>query len=130
MKELLLKLLLRLEAIGEENEEIGDTVCHDAMSEAVFRAFLVPERDYEFPDEFGLCGPEADLAVRDALLDYVNAARELAPAEGLLTFQQRLAAFQDCSVFTEHGGSTTDDFFGGFAASMYSENGEWLGDEA
>jgi hypothetical protein len=126
VKELLRKLLLRLEAVGIQNGEIYDTVCRDAMGEAVFSTFLLPEADYEFPEDFGLCTPEANQAVRKALLEYVTAARSLAPSEGLRTFQQRLAALQDVSVITEDGG-TYDEFFGSYAAGMYGENGEWLG---
>lgn len=129
MKELLLRLLLRLEVVGEEHEEISDTVCRDAMSEAVFRTFLLPEEGYELPDDFGLCTPEANRAVKEALLKYVDGARGLSNAKGLQTFQQRLAAFQDISVITEIGTSTCDDFFGAFAASMYGEDGEWLGEQ-
>jgi hypothetical protein len=126
VKELLLKLLLRLEAIGEQNEEISDTVCRDAMAEAVFCSFLLPEPGYELPYDFGLCSPEANQAVREALREYITAARELAPQEGLTTFQQRLAALQDADVITESG-STHDEFFGYFVPSLYTENGDWLG---
>lgn len=126
MQELLLKLLNRLQQIGEGNEEIGDTVCRNAMARAIFNAFLRPKAGYQFPDEFGFEAPEANLAVRDALMDYTSAACELAPTVGLRTFQERLAAFQDSSVFTEDGG-TYDEFFGSYVSGMYSEHGDWLG---
>ncbi len=126
MKQLLLKLLLRLEAIGEQNEEIYDTVCRDAMGAAVFSSFLLPEPGYELPDDFGLCSVEANRAVWLALSEYITAARELAPMEGPTTFQQRLAALQDADVMTP-GGATHDEFFGYYVPSLYTEDGDWLG---
>src|SRR5438477_12952574 len=105
MRELLLKLLLRLEAIGNDHEEAGDTVCRDAMRSAVFRSFLRPEPGFEFPDDYGLYDPDANLAVKETIEEFVSAARGLAPSLGLTNFQQRLAAFQDPSVSTE-GGTT------------------------
>lgn len=126
MKELLLKLLIRLQQVGDENEEIYDTVCRDAMAEAVFNTFLLPKAGYTFPDDFGLETAKANLAVRNALLEYTSAACELAPTVGVRTFRQRLAALQDISVITEDGG-TYDEFFGSYAAGMYTEHGEWLG---
>jgi hypothetical protein len=111
VKELLHKLLLRLETIREQSEEIYDTVCRDAMGAAVFSSFLLPESGYEIPDDFGLCSAEANQAVRLALSEYITAARELAPKKGVSTFQQRVAALQDADVVTQSGG-THDDFFG------------------
>ncbi|QJW98591.1 hypothetical protein FTUN_6186 [Frigoriglobus tundricola] len=128
MKELLLQLLQRLQAIGTRNGEIYDTECRDAMAAAVFSTFLLPEAEYQFPKEFGLCTADANQAVRGALLEYVTAARELAPVARLCTFQQRLAALQDVSVITTDGG-TYDEFFGSYAACLYGEDGEWLGEE-
>jgi hypothetical protein len=126
LKELLLKLLLRLEAIGEAHDEIGDTVCRDAMRAAVFRSFLRPEPEYELTDDFGLCDPDANRAVQKAIEEYVAAALVLSRSLRLTTFQQRLAAFQDNSVSTEDG-TTSDDFFGYQNPARYDRNGKWLG---
>ena len=71
-------------------------------------------------------GVEANRAIRDAIADYVSGASRLAPTLGLTTFQQRLAAFQDCSVFTE-AGTTYDEFFGYQAPVWYDTDGKWLG---
>jgi hypothetical protein len=126
VKELLLQLLLRLEAIGEQHEEIGDTVCREAMRSAVFRSFLRPEPGYDLPEDYGLMDPEANRAVGEAIADYVSAARALVPSLGLTNFQQRLTVFQDASVFTEDG-STYDEYFGYQSPERYDTDGKWLG---
>ncbi len=125
MEELLLKLLVRLESIEKEHEEITDTVCRDAMRKTVFLSFLRPEPDYQFPDDYGLYDAEANLAVKAAIVDYVTAVQALAPSLGITNFQQRLAAFQNVSVYTEDG-TTYDEFFGYQVPSRYDLDGNWL----
>jgi hypothetical protein len=125
VQEILLKLLRRLEPIAQQHEEIGDTESRDAMRRAVFRSFLRPEPGYELPDDLGLFDDDANREVKEAIAEYISAARVLAPSLGLTTFQHRLAAFQDCSVVTQDG-TTYDDFFGHQIPSYYGPNGEWL----
>jgi hypothetical protein len=96
------------------------------MRAAVFQSFLCPEPEFELPDDYGLCDPEANTAVKEAIEDFVGAARVLAPSLGLANFQQRLAAFQDPSVSTKSG-TTYDEFFGHQVPRLYDVNGNWLG---
>jgi len=128
MEEALLKLLLKLEVIGNQHEEAGDTVCRDAMRSAVFRSFLRPEPGYELPDDFGLYDAEANYAVKEAIAEYVSTAMSLAAALGLSSFQQRLAAFQNPSIATRDG-TTYDEFFGYQVPRLYDADGKWLGQQ-
>jgi hypothetical protein len=116
----------RLQAVGDEHEELYDTETRDAMGAAIFDGFLWPEPAFEVPGDFGLATPEANASVQAALRDYIAAARALAPQVGISTFQQRLAALQDTTVWTADGG-THDEFFGSYAACMYDEDGNWQG---
>jgi hypothetical protein len=56
---------------------------------------------------------------------FVEAARKAAEAEGLTTFHQRLAAFQNDVVRTEDG-SDYNDFFGVTDGSWYDVSGNDL----
>jgi hypothetical protein len=95
------------------------------MRRAIFRSFLRPEPGYELPNDYGLCDPDANRAVRAAIAEFIDAARILAPSLGLTNFQERLYAFQDNSVMTEDG-STYDEFFGHQIPELYDINGKWL----
>lgn len=125
MKEILLDLMKRLEAVGEQHEELYDTEVRNAMGRTIFRGFLRPEPEFELVDDF-LDAPDANKAIQDALVAYIQAAKERAPQLGYTTFHQRLAAFQDCGVFTESG-ATCDEFFGAYNPKLYGSAGEWLG---
>jgi hypothetical protein len=123
MRELLLALMRKLEAI---EAKYGDLPPAEFMGSVVFQSYFRPEPGYELPDDYGMSSEEANKEVKDALAAYVTAARLQAPEEGRVTFQQRLAAFQNSGVVTENGG-TYDEFFGVFARGMYTEDGKWLG---
>jgi hypothetical protein len=96
------------------------------LRSAVFRSFLRPEPGYQLPNDYGLYTGDSDRAVAEAIAEFSSAAQALAPSLGLTSFQQRLAAFQDCSVFTE-AGTTYDEFFGYQAPGWYDMDGKWLG---
>lgn len=133
MEGILLQLLNNLEAIAHDYDGIYDTVSREAMREAVFHGFLRSVPDYTIPSDFGLLerqgtqvvlSERGNLRVREALVGYIQAANTKANELGL-TFQGRLAAFQNSEVVTEDG-STYDDFFGEADPSWFSESGEWV----
>jgi hypothetical protein len=127
MNHLLLELLLRLEAIGQEHEEIYDSEVRDQMREAVHDGFLDLVPDYRLPDTFGLASDEGNRSVRDALSSYIEAAKAKAQELGL-TFKQRLNAFQGTEAMTP-AGTTSDEFFGYSSPDLFTEAGDWLGGE-
>jgi len=128
MEEILRKLLLKLEQIGDRDESIFDTFVRDRLSEAVFCSFNKPDPSYHLPCEFGL-SKEDDIQIREALLEYVQSAQDLAPKLGIRTFHQRLAAFQDSSVRTsdDRRWNDYDEFFGTAEPSIFDENGNVVG---
>jgi hypothetical protein len=127
MGELLLELLIRLEAIAREHEEMYDSETRDAMREAVHNGFLDMVPKYILPTGFGLESEEGNQLVRDALGRYIHAATAKTQELGL-TFKQRFNAFQSTNVITPNS-TTADEFFGYTSPEMFSETGEWLGEE-
>ena len=75
---LLRTLLDALDAVGEDHEEIYDTVCREKMGDSIVYLFIKPDADYVAPDEFGLYDTAANLAVRQALVTYATAANSMA----------------------------------------------------
>jgi hypothetical protein len=125
MKDLLLQLLETIESIGEEHEELYDTVCRHNMRGAIHDGFLKPKDNYELPTDFGLEDENANLQVRNALQQYLKGASAEA-AKLRLDFRSRLAAFQDEEVITEQSQSY-DDFFGDIPESFFDNAGNWIG---
>jgi hypothetical protein len=125
MEQLLLELLHRLEAIGEQHKELYDSDVREAMDDAVFRGFIKPERVYVLPDKFAMFSAEGDRQVRESLAWFLPAAREAAREAGLDTFHKRLAAFQNQEVRT---GQQNDynDFFGWSNPELFDKAGDVL----
>ena len=111
MEQILLQLLKRLEAIGEEHKELYDSDVREAMDDAVFYGFIKPRPGYALPDAYAMFSADGNRLVREALEEYITAARALAPTVGVNTFHERLAAFQDLKVRTAHT-NDYNDFFG------------------
>lgn len=126
MDKLLLALLESLEAIAIEHEEIYDTDCREAMREVVHNLFLNPAPTYRWGSDFGLSGEQANLAVREALSQYIEGANRQASQLGL-DFQARLAAFQDLSVSTPKHRNNYDDFFGHVPSEKFDNAGTYIG---
>ena len=123
MDELLLELLETLEEIGRSHAEIYDTVCRDAMGDAVFHLFIRPSRSYELPADFGLDANDANQRVRAALGRYIESARALAAKLGLAGFHARLAAFQNESVRTPRERRQCEAFFGWSNPACFDDSG-------
>jgi hypothetical protein len=115
--------LNRLEDIGAINEEIYDTECRDRMGDAVFDGFIRPVVDFNPPTDFGLHNPSANDAVRVALMEYIEKAKKLAPTVGVITFHDRLDAFQNGAIKSDAEGSYFDDFFGYSKPDAFDEAG-------
>jgi len=81
MQQLLLDLVLRLEAIGERDESLFDTVVREKMSDPIFYGFIKPEPGYILPDEYEM-PPEENLRIKAALGAYIEGAKSLAEAQG------------------------------------------------
>jgi hypothetical protein len=122
MEQILLELLIRLEAIGDRDESLFDTVVRERMGDAVFFGFIKPRPGFVLPDDYGM--PEAaNRAIKAALGAYIEAAGALAPAAGLDTFHKRLAAFQNAAVRTAEQKNYFDDFFGWSNPQLFDEAG-------
>jgi hypothetical protein len=122
MKQLLRRLLNRLERVGEAHPEIFDTDVREAMGGAVFDGFVRPRTGFLLPDDFAMFSPEGNLAVREALAEFIESANLDAAGTGLSGFNARLAAFQDGKVVSR-GGNYYDDFFGWADPDQFDRDG-------
>jgi hypothetical protein len=122
MEQLLLELLIRLEAVGDRDESLFDTVVRERMGNAVFFGFIKPRQGFVLPDDYGM-PEEENRAIKAALGGYIEGARALAPAAGLDTFHKRLAAFRNEAVRTAGRKNYFDDFFGWSNPELFDEAG-------
>lgn len=122
MEQLLLELMRRLEAIGERDESLYDTVVREKMGDPIFFLFVKPEPGYIMPDDYGM-SDEDNRAIKAALSDYIDRALSLGPNLGIGTFHKRLAAFQNGEVRTERK-NYYDDFFGWSNPDLFDETGD------
>ena len=121
MEQLLLDLMRQLEAVGDRDESLYDTVVREKMGDPIFNLFVKPKPGYVMPDDYGM-GDEDNRAIKAALRQYVDGALALAPALGLDTFHERLAAFQNEDAHTEQT-NYYDDFFGWSNPDVFDEVG-------
>jgi len=112
MDELLHRLLDNLEEVAGEYDEVFDSDVRERMHRAIERGWVKPVSGYVVPNEFGMFSREGNLAVRDALEHFLDAAPDAAADERLDTPQQRLDAFQNAEVTSSGDGHTYDEFFG------------------
>jgi hypothetical protein len=122
MEQILLELLIRLEAIGDRDESLFDTVVREKMGDAVSSGFIKPQSGFVLPDDYGM-PEEENRAIKAALGAYIEGARALAPAAGLDTFHKRRAAFQNPEVRTAEQKNDFDDFFGWSDPGLFDEAG-------
>jgi hypothetical protein len=94
VEQLLLDLIRRLEAVGDRDESLYDTVVRERMSDPIFYLFVKPTPGYVLSDDYGM-SDECNQTIKAALRAYIEGAAVLAPKFGLDTFHQRLAAFQN-----------------------------------
>ncbi|WP_406694402.1 hypothetical protein V5E97_25330 [Singulisphaera sp. Ch08] len=121
MDQILLELLMRLEAIGERDESLFDTVVREKMGDPIFYGFIKPEPGYVLPDDYGMPDEENRL-IKAALGTYIEGARPLATTLGIDSFHERLAAFQNLDVRTEQK-NDYDDFFGWMNPDLFDQAG-------
>jgi hypothetical protein len=123
VEEVLAELLKRLTVVERDHGEVTDTDVRERMDDAVHHGFLIPTPGYRLPDEFAMYTPEGDRAVRDVLAWFLTAATTAAAAEGLDTFHERLAAFQNRGVTVGPQQTCYNDFFGWGDPERYDELG-------
>ena len=123
MRDLLLELLRRLEAVDDAHPEVGDSEVREALGMAVFDGFVRPQSGYELPESFAMNTPEGNRRVREALAWFLPAANSEAMRAGFVTFHQRLAAVQDYDVLTARG-NDAEEYFGHSPPEEFDESGE------
>jgi hypothetical protein len=119
----LLRLLERLEQIGEEHPDLFNSAVRQAMSNSLVDGFARLLPDFSLPVSFRMLSAEGNEKVRDALASFLKSARTLVVEEGLTTFHERLAAIQNGDVRTG-GGNDYDEFLGTSNPDFFNVNGE------
>jgi hypothetical protein len=127
MDELLRNLLDALDLVGDAHEEIYDTECRVRMGDPIFFLFIKPKAEYVMSDNFGLNSDDANRQVKAAISHYIRVASERAQSEGLSTFHERLAAFQNGSVRSTKARNYFDDFFGWSNPANFDQDGNVIG---
>jgi len=124
MKDILKNLLDRLEAIGDDHEELFDTDVRQNMSNAIVEGFVRrrQEQDFTAPEDFGMFAEKANEVVKSAIAQYIAEASQRADEVGLHSFHDRLNAVQDGSV-RSIGGNDYDEFLGHSPPEFFDENG-------
>lgn len=122
MDEVLSELLNDLEDVGSRHEELYDSECREQISGPIFEAFLANRKDYVLPDDFGLFSEGANAAVKASLAKFISKATTLSQELGLMTFHQRLSAFQNEDVRSSEG-QYYDSFFGYWNPDSFDESG-------
>ena len=122
MKDILKKLLERLEAIGENHEELFDSEVRGRTGDAIMEGFVRHRHDYIIPDDLGMFSDESNADVKSAIARYISDANQRADELGLRGFHERLSAMQDGSVLSA-GRNYYDEFLGHSRPEFFDENG-------
>src|SRR5262249_32003166 len=117
----------RLLVISETHKEVYDTEVRERLDDSIYHGFLIPNPNYELPDEFSLFSEEGNRAVKEALAEFLQSAREAAQLEGISTFHQRLAAFQNRGVRIGPKKVCYNHFFGYTDPKCYDAAGNVIG---
>src|SRR5882762_8114246 len=110
MEEAILDLLRTLRAIDADHDGLGDTIVRDFMTKEIFDGFLKPRPGFKPSGDYDM-SKEANRLVGEAIGTFCRKANAAAKREGLQTFQQRLAAFQNSKI-TLPGHVNYNDYFG------------------
>ncbi len=122
MQEILKRLLVSLEKIGEHHEELFDSEVRERIGNAIMDGFIRRRPDSEVDNDFGLFSPEANEAVRSAIVAFLSEANRVCEGIEFNSFHDRLNAVQDAGVRT-NAGNDYDEFFGHTPPEFYDENG-------
>lgn len=111
MASILKSLLDSLADVYASNPEILDTDVREAMADAVWKIYLMPQMGYRLPKRFHLESADANRAVNKAIADFAKGAKKIAGETPGLSFQERLSAFQNTDVVAENGYGYDDLFW-------------------
>lgn len=122
MREILVILLSRLDAIGEKHDELFDTDVRQNMSNAIMAGFVRRQQGYVIPDKMGMFSEQADADVVNVIAQYVAMANRRADELELKTFHDRLNALQDRSARSNRG-NDYDEFLGHSPPEFFDASG-------
>jgi hypothetical protein len=130
MRDKYLRLLDELEDIGKQHPELYDTDVRQSMWNSLMDGFARKKAGYIPPSEYSMYTPEGDRLVAEAIIRFLNSARQADLDPGLDTFHKRLDFLQDDSIVTDER-YYPDDFFGGYLdPKEYDAQGVRLGSKS
>lgn len=123
LENVLLRLLEKLESIGQHHGELYDSEVRERMGTAIMEGFVRGRNEYRIADDLGMFSEEANHAVRSSIQGYLDEANSEAATLGMTKFHDRLAAFQNDVVRTKKDKNDFDEFFGTTPPEFYNEFG-------
>ena len=127
IRECLLRLLAKLERIGDVYEELFDSEVREQAGEALMASFVRQTSTYEIPETFGMLTNDANGMLRSAIIQFVECAKTTCEAKRITLFHERLTLLQDGNVRTERG-NDYDEFIGHTPPDWYDADGNVLWD--
>jgi hypothetical protein len=119
LKDILLILLDKLDAIADNHEEIYDTVVRELMNKAIWKGFILFQKDFHLPQYFGTNSRSCDHEIHVILQDFLDNASKIVHEYSILGDSQvRLLAFQDSRIRSKKN-NAYDDFFGHLDVSIF-----------
>ncbi len=110
MRDLLIKFLDALEAIGGDHEELYDTDVRERVGEVIERLLVTPSGSIDVPRDLGMFSEEGNRLVAGALERYLAEAVPRADELQLDEAARRVAVWDGDAV--SRTGSTVDEFLG------------------
>jgi len=111
VKRALKQFLTTLDKIYAKDGELGDTAVRDKMYTAILKSFIMPEKAYVLPEQFGMFSEEGDRLVHVAIQRFLQHPEVIAARKLLKNPEERLNAFQDDDVKTSEE-TTLFEYFG------------------
>jgi len=82
MQALLLELLIGLERISDVHEELFDSEVRERIGVAIMEGFVRAVPKYVVRTDLGMFTPDADAAVRELIVTYIERANKLGVCPG------------------------------------------------
>ncbi len=111
IKKALKQFLDDLDKIFTKHEELGDTDVREQLTFAVRKGFILQQSDYTVPSTFGMFSDEGNQKVQTVVQRFLAHSEVTASSKLLKSWEDRLAAFQDCDVKSTNG-NTFFEYFG------------------
>ena len=112
---------------ASDDSELHDSEVRERMSEALADGFIRAKADCGVRDDFGIFDSVANEDVRKAIISFILPANAVAADKRIVSFHDRLAAFQNHEMCVAPG-SDYEEFFGHSPPEWYDTDGHVIWD--